>query len=356
MMAESISLTGLGTYRGRIDSLAQPDWPETGVQYAYEFASGDVWADRDGWDFAGGTRIVEVDATMTPERGARYQYAGGNDPFGDGAATPEQYFSLTDAEYSEFWFKRRIFIPENYVHREMLRLTLDDVTGWEIGDQIHGTAPQYTAEIQYVDIASNRISVTNAVDASINSRWVGSVTNITKTITATCSNRFLAGANNKFQVFFCDGYSSNGDSPTFTIQLWPSRFSPAVWGKGSEISVQCGVNSTVDGSRIVTQSPRTSIIEAPDLGKWMDLVFYCKMSSAPTVLDGVFVVWKRSEGEENYTKIHDYRLLDAGERPGSGKFRNGYIWGWANSGYEAPTKFIESRYIFSTSAIDGCIP
>lgn len=355
-MAESLSLNNLGTYRGRIDSLAKSDWPEAGVQYAYEFASGDVWVDRDGWDFAGAVRTVEVDATMTPERGARYQYAGGNDPFGDGAPTPEQYFSITDQEFGEFWFKRRIFIPLNYTHRDMLRLTLDSVTGWEVGDQIHGTQPSYTAEIQYVDAVSNRISVTNAVGSSIDNRWEGTITNITKSITATCSLRALWAGNNKFQTFYCDGYSSAGDSPTLVVQLWPSRYSETEWGKGSNVSISCGVNDSVTAARIVTQSPLYSMIEDSDLGKWMDVVFYNKMSSAEEVLDGIFIIWKRTEGSAEYTKILDYRLLDSGERPGAGKIRNGYIWGWANSGYDEATKFIESRYIFSTAAIDGCTP
>lgn len=349
MMAKNMTLGAMSRdpRTGKLWSYADPNWPE-GFLVEYDFARGQPWVNKDGWAWTGAARTL-IDEPTTGERGARYQYAGGNDPFGDGAPTPEQYFTMP--ENGEFWFKRRIFIPANYSHREMLRLTIGDTTGWEVGDQIHGTNSSYTAEIQYVN--STKLSVKNAIGASINSCWVGTITNVTKGLTATCTERFLWSGNNKFQVFYCDGYSSAGDSPTYSIQLWPRRLSDADWGHGSEISVQCGVNKV---GRIVTQSPKVAMIVPTDYGKWVDVIFYCKMSSAPEVLDGVFIVWKRTEGDSNYTKISDYRLLDSGERPGAGKFRAGYVWGWANSGYEDPTLYVESYYMLSTTAIDGCNP
>ena len=334
---------------GKLWSYADPNWPE-GFLVEYDFARGQQWVNKDGWTWSGAARTL-VAEDGTGEVGARYQYAGGNDPFGDGAAAPEQYFTMP--ENSEFWFKRRIFIPANYSHREMLRLTIGDTTGWEVGDLIHGTNPAYTGVVQYV--SATKLSVKNAVGASLNGSWVGSVTNTTKGLTATCTERWLWAGNNKFQVFYCDGYSATGDSPTYSIQLWPRRLSDSDWGHGSDISVQCGVNDITTGNRIVTQSPKTAMILPVDYGKWMDVVFYCKMSSAAGVQDGIFAVWKKVDGESEYTKIQDYRLLDSGERPGSGSFRAGYVWGWANSGYEDPTLFIESKYMLSTTAIDGCI-
>jgi hypothetical protein len=159
--------------------------------------------------------------------------------------------------------------------------------------------------------------------------------------------------NNKFQVFYCDGYSSNGDSPTYVVSLWPRRLSENDWGHGSDVDIQCGVNKI---GRVVTQSPKVPLIYPSDYGKWIDFVFYCKMSSAPEVLDGAFILWKKVDGEAVYTKMLDYRSLDSGERVGAGKFRSGYVWGWANSGYEDPTAFYDSYYMLSTTAIDGCAP
>jgi hypothetical protein len=351
-MAEDIELGAMvrDPRTGKLWSYADPNWPD-GFLVEYDFARGQPWVDKDGWAWNGSARTL-IDEPTTGERGARYQYNGGNDPFGDGAPTPEQYFTMP--ENGEFWFKRRIFIPANYSHRDTLRLTIGDTTGWEVGDQIHGTSAIYTGVIEYVN--ATKLAVKNALSPLSNTHWVGTITNITKSLTATCTVRSMWAGNNKFQVFYCDGYSSAGDSPTYSIQLWPRRLADDDWGHGSEISVQCGVNDIDTGDRIVTQSPRTAMIVPADYGKWMDVVFYCKMSSAPEVLDGIFVVWKKAEGESDYTKVHDYRLLDAGERPSAGMFRAGYVWGWANSGYEEPTLFVESEYMLSTTAIDGCVP
>lgn len=349
-MADNITTGGLSRdpRTGKLWSYADPNWPE-GFLVGYDFARGQQWVNKYGWTWSGAARTL-VPESGTGEIGARYQYAGGNDPFGDGAATPEQYFTMP--ENSEFWFKRRIFIPANYEHRKMLRLTIGDTTGWEVGDQIHGTDPSYTATVQYV--SATKISATNAVNGALNSSWVGSITNVTKSISATCTERAFGSGNNKFQTFYCDGYSGNGNSPTYVFQLWPSDFPNGDWGDGSVISVTCGVNTTDGGGRLTTQSPKELFISSSDVGQWIDVVFYIKQSVTIGAADGISAVWIRKEGEHSYTKKLDYRNLEDAPRFGGGSIRNGYIWGWANSGYEDPTLFIESKYMLSTTAIDGC--
>ena len=89
---------------------------------------------------------------------------------------------------------------------------------------------------------------------------------------------------------------------------------------------------------------------------WIDVVFYVKLASSPTVYDGTAIVWLRKEGESGYTKKLDIRTLNMGERPGHGAIRNGYIWGWANSGYEEPTTFYDAQLILSDEPIDGLTP
>lgn len=341
----TINLTGFlsDPRTGKLNADAQADWP-SGLVVDYRFSNGDQWVDKDGFNWASANRNI---ITAGGSRGSEYQYTGGNDPFGDGAATPEEYFTMP--ELGEFYFKRKIFIPANYRHREMLRLTLSNATGWQVGDQVYGLNAGSTAEIEY--ISGNNVCLKNAFNSNVAGYWNTTITNVTRSLTATGSGHGMWSGNNKFQTFYCDGYSSNGDSPTAVVQLWPNRFSDAVWGNGSTINMTVGVNN--GPTRVVTQSPVVPFILPAHYGKWLEVIFYLKMASAVGVLDGISTIWRRAEGETNYTKIQDFRALESAERPTKGKFRAGYVWGHANSGYQDPTLFVESQTMLSTTPIDG---
>lgn len=340
-----INFTGFLTdpRNGRLSADAQADWP-SGLVVDYRFSNGDQWVDKNGFSWASPTRSF---ATEDSERGVIYNYVGGNDPFGEGTLGDEEDFQMT--ELGEFYFKRRIFIPSNYRHRELLRVTIGNATNWQVGDSVYGSTAASTAIIEYK--SGNQLSLRNAANYNIPGVWNGSITNVTRTLSDTISFTQIWPCNNKFQVFYCDGYSSLGDSPTLTCSLWPNRYSDAVWGNGSSIGIMSGVNN--GGDRVVTQSPTVPFILPEHYGKWMDVIFYTKMSSAVGVTDGMFIVWRRVDGESNYTKVLDCRTLEAAERPTKGKYRRGYIWGWANSGYEQATRFVEADTMLSTTAIDG---
>ncbi|MHA6485026.1 cohesin domain-containing protein [Paenibacillus sp. strain BS8-2] len=331
---------------------SQPNESETsGVIVDYNFAAGDNWVDKDGWDWKDGIRDVELVSGVS-ERGAKYHYAGGNNPFGDGTLGAEQYFSMP--ELSEFWLKRRIWIPENYFHRKTMRLTLSDATGWEVGDLVQGANANAQGIIQYMD--GNRIALQDTTYPEYNNMWNTTVTNVTKGLTAVGSGRSQQSTNNKFQVFYSDGYSFNGQSPTAVFQLWPNDYPGNIGGNGSNLQLQVAVDGAGSGQKPNTNMGTVPFLDGDDVGMWIDVVFYMKMSSSPTVYDGTAIVWLRKEGETGYTKKLDQRALNMGARPGAGSFRNGYMWGWANSGYEEPTTFYESRVILSEESIDGLVP
>lgn len=330
---------------------SQQNNTSSGVIVDYDFASGDNWIDKDGWDWSGGARTVEL-ASGVSERGAKYHYPGGDDPFGSGLLGPEQYFSMP--ELSEFWLKRRIWIPENYHHRKHLRLTLSNATGWEVGDVVQGANVDTHGVIKYK--SGNQIALENATFPEYSALWNTTVTNLTKSLTTTGSNRQMQTDNNKFMVFYSDGYSSAGQSPTAVFQLWANKYPGNIEGNGSNLQLQIAVDGYGSGQRPNTNMEAVPFLTGDDVGMWIDVVFYMKMATNATTYDGTAIVWLRKEGETGYTKMLDKRDLNMGERSGAGAFRNGYIWGWANSGYEDPTTFYESRLTLSEASIDGLAP
>ena len=332
---------------------AYPEEEEEGTLVNYRFYAGDTWIDKDGWHWDGvPTRSRTIDQSPDGTPAAQYHYSGGNNPFGDGTLGAEQYFNMP--ELSEFWLKRRIWIPDNYEHRKVLSLTLADATGWEIGDVVQGLNAQAHGVIRYM--SGNKIGLTDATYELYNDRWNTTVTNLTKGLTTTASGRVVTSNNNKFQVFYADGYSSNGKSPTLVYQLWPNNYPDGTWGNGSNISLQIAVDGYGSGQRPNTNSDAVPFLDGDDVGMWIDVVFYVKMASSPTVYDGTAIVWLRKEGETEYTKKLDLRNLNMGVRPDSGALRKGYIWGWANSGYEEPTTFYEAQLTLANEPIDGLTP
>ncbi|MHA6485002.1 cohesin domain-containing protein [Paenibacillus sp. strain BS8-2] len=334
-----------------ITTVPQEPGETSGVLVDYNFAAGDEWVDKDGWDWKNSAREVEQ-APGVSERGARYHYAGGDDPFGDGTLGAEQYFSMP--ELSEFWFKRRIWIPENYTQRDTVIVRLADSANWEIGDYVLGSNAQVHGIIQYKK--GDYIALKDATFALYNQHWNTTLTNLTKDLTTTGSERRKQNRGRKFQVFYSDGYSSNGQSPTIIFGLTPNNYPGDVNGNGSNINFSVAVDGVGSGQKPNTLTPEVPFLSGEDVGIWIDVVFYIKMASSPTDYDGTVVVWLRKEGETEYTKKADQRTLNMGARPGGGGFRNGYIWGWTNSGYEEPTTFYESRVILSEEPIDGLTP
>lgn len=342
----SLNCPAIDPRTGKNDSAADPAWP-AGLVVDYRFWKGEPCNDKNGFHWTGGARTIAT--SPDSQLGIQYAYAGGDNPFGNGVGAPEQYFAMP--ELNEFWFKRTIHIPANYYHRKMLRLPLVSATGWQVGDSVRGLIPTDTATIQYTN--GNTISVRDAVNADIPEHWNTTITNVTRSLTSTCSAKELRAGNNKFQVFFCDAYSVNGHSPTVVFQLWPQDFPNGTWGNGSTLSLQVAVDLDNSGDQPNTNFSAVPFFDAADAGKTHDIVFYIKTATGVATYNGIAKVFLRKKGESNYVEKFSAANINLGVRPGYGAFRQGYFWGHANSGYEQATNFYELDNLLSTTPIDG---
>jgi len=105
---------------------------------------------------------------------------------------------------------------------------------------------------------------------------------------------------------------------------------------------------------------RTRFITVPDdRGKWMHLVVHVNSESSPGAKNGLMEVWRKWEGEGDYTKTHDFknRAINLGSEVKG--FKKGYLMGWANAHYPVETDFLIDDFklsttpLFSTSTAPG---
>jgi len=79
-----------------------------------------------------------------------------------------------------------------------------------------------------------------------------------------------------------------------------------------------------------------------DLEKWIEVTYHWKRQSAETSEDGVVELWKKV-GDEPRQKIFSEKNLnrtwskDGGPNPAYNFIDQGYLLGWANSGFDKDT-------------------
>jgi len=88
-----------------------------------------------------------------------------------------------------------------------------------------------------------------------------------------------------------------------------------------------------------------------DRSRWMHLVVHVDSESFPGADDGLMEVWRKWEGDTDYTKTHDFK--DQPIRLGSSVkgFKSGYLMGWANAVYPVDTEFLLDDFELSTTPL-----
>ena len=148
--------------------------------------------------------------------------------------------------------------------------------------------------------------------------------------------------NNKFLALWvgADGYDQSGD---ITWQTRPN-------GSGGAVLVfQDG------GVKVGEADPQPFISVPDDRGRWMQIAVHVKSASSGMANDGVIQLYRRWEGESNWTTIHE-KLNAATWRDYTGPqgISHGYLMGWANDPYFVDTEWlIDSFTISSTSLLGG---
>ncbi len=101
-------------------------------------------------------------------------------------------------------------------------------------------------------------------------------------------------------------------------------------------------------------NPVTEFIRVPeDLGIWMSFIFHFKLSSSVGANDGVFEVWRKRDGDADYTK--EFEFLNQPMPPatnGEGQYlAHADFMGFANSPYSEDTEFLFDNFVLSSAPL-----
>jgi hypothetical protein len=160
--------------------------------------------------------------------------------------------------------------------------------------------------------------------------------------------------NNKLFAIWMDEYEYEGNGPTV---VWQFRND----GGGGSNTVVYAIRSepwTLTSNRHTGEKQSQQFIRYPiDQGRWMELVFHVQAASRTDKPDGVIEMWRRWEGEQTFTLMHE--ITDAVIQPpqgGPSGWRAGYIMGWANATYEADTEFLVDNFEVSLNRFGDLPP
>lgn len=319
--------------------------PATQAIVDYDFSRGDTLAAKNGWAFASNwslTPTADGSGQALP-----FTYAGavpGN------YATSEMRFTMPPQD--EFWLRVRWHIPANYGHRHDTQLKIDNAAtaGWQVGDKVRGTDGASEGVISH--IGASKVFLRFAAKSQYNAVWVGALTNTTRNSALTSTERSIWGANNKLLAIWADGYSAAGLGSTI------------VWQTDSDLNYSGGTHSIVTvgyskGGNTGTGPVANggALIRPTDYGKYMDIIFHGKFSTAPGAKNGVIRTFVRKQGESAYTMHHNITNADMDKRSDVAanlrQWRAGYLMGWANSGFDATTTFhISTIEVFGQQPAD----
>lgn len=153
-----------------------------------------------------------------------------------------------------------------------------------------------------------------------------------------------AGSNKKFFALWMDNYSNKGDGPT----IWWS-----FWGENEETTILTLTTNSGGYSQSGGHHQAVPFISPKsDRGRWMQIVMHVRAASNSNSSDGVMQFWRRWNGEQEFTKLHEATDLDiAPPANGPDGWKHGYILGWANGAYKQTTEWILDEFVVSRSSL-----
>jgi hypothetical protein len=152
-------------------------------------------------------------------------------------------------------------------------------------------------------------------------------------------------ANNKGFLYLWSGDYNSPSGPGLGPNLWPVN---AATGPASEASFYMWGPGW--GRHNWTAMPKA--IESADRGQWVTIVSHYKYASSANN-DGVAEVWKTRGGvQQKIMSIMNGNWYVSGQRG----FDQGYLLGWANSGFSQTTVFYIDNVVFSTTSLLGKVP
>ena len=150
-------------------------------------------------------------------------------------------------------------------------------------------------------------------------------------------------ANNKIIYVWGSSYGNPSDYKQ-SQEVESSGFLPKsrkVYVSGNDWNLDCsGGTGTISNIQGIGFWPFSNL----SLGKWLCFEYHFKLDSG--VSDGAMEFWV--DGEKKYGKTN---LSWIGAPCSPGYFLNGYLMGWANSGYSNDTDIYIDNVVFSTTYI-----
>ncbi|MFC7294335.1 hypothetical protein [Marinobacter aromaticivorans] len=153
----------------------------------------------------------------------------------------------------------------------------------------------------------------------------------------THPKRGKAGDNQKLFRLWMDKYSQQGDGSTVGMSFRGD-------GHGGSYFF-----AKINGSHDIGKVPFIAI--PGDRGRWMHLVVHLDSESVPGASDGLMEVWRKWEGDTDYTKTHDIRNQPINLSSTKKGFAAGYLMGYANAVYPVDTEFMIDDFELSTSPL-----
>ncbi|KMQ74616.1 hypothetical protein [Marinobacter subterrani] len=142
------------------------------------------------------------------------------------------------------------------------------------------------------------------------------------------------------------------------LALWPSTYDrPGTVTWQTRPNGNGGANLVYqDGGVTGGEIGSAAFISVPDdRGRWMQVAAHVKASSGPSANDGIIQLFRRWEGADSFTKIHEKLTADTWDDSSSQQgLSQGYIMGWANDPYDQDTEWLLDEFaVYTESPIDN---
>ena len=159
--------------------------------------------------------------------------------------------------------------------------------------------------------------------------------------------------NGKWFALWMDDYSAKGDGPTIVGSLEIVReLQDGQWVATGSTDLQ--MTWSIGGNTVTTpRSSRARLIDFPtDQGRWMQWVIRAKAATTTESNDGIIQTWRRWQGENSFTQLHEVTDADIGP-PADGPhgWQRGYLMGYMNSPFEVDTEFLLDNFTVSTNSL-----
>lgn len=131
---------------------------------------------------------------------------------------------------------------------------------------------------------------------------------------------------------------------SFFIRDWPNS-------NPNNMDVDIEFNNGTDNQATVS-SRHTNFVTPADAGRWMHLVYHLKASATTSSTDGVLQLYRKWDGESNYTSIVKLSNLNVGVGQGSldagfTGWAGGYLMGYHNAPFAEDTEWLLDDFIVS---------